>query len=186
MGGVNNVLCINQGSHAKSLQSYGADPAYQELMKIGAADPVGNVMEPWLERILYGAPKGIKPVMVHRDHHVERTAVAIAIELAPKLEKRMALIGVEIGIGAPLLKDDYQRGVYRLDQRSAQKWVFEIISVARSCHSIASENAEALLKSLIIYAKPSHFLCGPLDLFHIRRMPNDNILPVWHHAFVLC
>ena len=63
------------------------------------------------------------------DYHVERTAVASAVKLAPKLEQLMELLGVEIGIVAPLLKDDHQRGVYRLDQQSAPKQVFEIISV---------------------------------------------------------
>ena len=64
----------------------------------------------------YGAPKGAKPIVVHRDYHASRSAVAKAMELTPKLEALMAEIDVEVVIGVPVIKDDHESlmVVYRL------------------------------------------------------------------------
>ena len=102
---------------ANSFQSYGADPDYQAMMHKRAIDPVADVSGPWIGRMIYGAPKGIKPVVVHRDYHAPRKAIAKALELAPELDGLMSEIDVEIGIGVPLMKDDHEmlRAVYRFN-----------------------------------------------------------------------
>ena len=98
-----------------SFQAYGADPAYQEVMKIRAADPVGEVEGPWIGRMIYGAPKGLKPVVMHRDYHATRSALPQILDLAPKLEELMASVDVEVGIGVPMVSGDHEmvRIVYR-------------------------------------------------------------------------
>ena len=100
-----------------SFQAYGADPAYQEVMKIRAADPVGEVEGPWIGRMVYGAPKGLKPVVMHRDYHAPRSALPQILELAPKLEELMASVDVEVGIGVPMVSGDHEmvRIVYRFN-----------------------------------------------------------------------
>jgi|TARA_B100000768_G_scaffold106498_1_gene98863 hypothetical protein len=100
-----------------SFQAYGADPAYQEVMKIRAADPVGDVEGPWIGRMIYGAPKGLKPVVMHRDYHATRSALPQILDLAPKLEELMASVDVEVGIGVPMVSGDHEmvRIVYRFN-----------------------------------------------------------------------
>ena len=100
-----------------SFQAYGADPAYQEVMKIRAADAVGEVEGPWIGRMIYGAPKGLKPVVVHRDYHATRSALPQILDLAPKLEELMASVDVEVGIGVPMVSGDHEmvRIVYRFN-----------------------------------------------------------------------
>ena len=100
-----------------SFQAYGADPAYQEVMKIRAADPVGEVEGPWIGRMIYGAPKGLKPVVMHRDYHATRSALPQILDLAPKLEELMASVDVEVGIGVPMVSGDHEmvRIVYRFN-----------------------------------------------------------------------
>lgn len=100
-----------------SFQAYGADPAYQEVMKIRAADPVGEVEGPWIGRMVYGAPKGLKPVVMHRDYHAARSALPQILDLAPKLEELMATVDVEVGIGVPMVSGDHEmvRIVYRFN-----------------------------------------------------------------------
>ena len=100
-----------------SFQAYGADPAYQEVMKIRAADPVGEVEGPWIGRMVYGAPKGLKPVVMHRDYHATRSALPQILDLAPKLEELMASVDVEVGIGVPMVSGDHEmvRIVYRFN-----------------------------------------------------------------------
>ena len=71
-------------------------------------DPVADVSGPWIGRMIFGAPKGIKPVVVHRDYHAPRKAIAKALELAPELDGLISEIDVEIGIGVPLMKDDHE------------------------------------------------------------------------------
>ena len=100
-----------------SFQAYGADPAYQEVMKIQAADPVGEVEGPWIGRMIYGTPKGLKPVVMHRDYHATRSALPQILDLAPKLEELMASVDVEVGIGVPMVSGDHEmvRIVYRFN-----------------------------------------------------------------------
>ena len=100
-----------------SFQAYGADPAYKEVMKIRAADPVGEVEGPWIGRMVYGAPKGLKPVVMHRDYHAARSALPQILDLAPKLEELMATVDVEVGIGVPMVSGDHEmvRIVYRFN-----------------------------------------------------------------------
>ena len=100
-----------------SFQAYGADPAYQEVMKIRSADPVGEVEGPWIGRMIYGAPKGLKPVVMHRDYHATRSALPQILDLAPKLEELMASVDVEVGIGVPMVSGDHEivRIVYRFN-----------------------------------------------------------------------
>ena len=102
---------------AKSFQSYGADEAYQKVMQMRADDPAGDVVGPWIGRMVFGTPKGNKPVIVHRDYFAARSAVAKALELAPKLQELMDQLDVEVGIGIPVMKDDHEmlRVVYRFD-----------------------------------------------------------------------
>ena len=100
-----------------SFQAYDADPAYQEVMKIRAADPVGEVEGPWIGRMIYGTPKGLKPVVMHRDYHATRSALPQILDLAPKLEELMASVDVEVGIGVPMVSGDHEmvRIVYRFN-----------------------------------------------------------------------
>ena len=99
------------------IRTYGADPAYQEVMKIRAADPVGEVEGPWIGRMIYGTPKGLKPVVMHRDYHATRSALPQILDLAPKLEELMASVDVEVGIGVPMVSGDHEivRIVYRFN-----------------------------------------------------------------------
>lgn len=102
---------------ANSFLAYGVDAEYQAVMQEGVVDPVADVVGPWLDRMLYVAPKGVKPIVVHRDYHVSIYAVPKAMELAPKLEALMTEIDVEVGIGLPVMKDDHEilRVVYRFN-----------------------------------------------------------------------
>ena len=69
---------------ATAFQAFGEDEEYQKIMQLRAADPVGEVVGPWIGRMIFGgAPKGNKPVRVHRDYHASRSAVQKAMELAP-------------------------------------------------------------------------------------------------------
>lgn len=135
---------------ANSFQSYGADPDYQEMMNMRAADPVADVVGPWIGRMAYGAPKGIKPVVVHRDYHAPRSALATALELAPQLDALMAEIDVEIGIGVPMMKDDHEmlRIVYRFN--SMTHWgqsVDKMIADQRFAKLVSEAHEAATLKS---------------------------------------
>ena len=87
------------------------------MMHERAVDPVADVVGPWLGHMLYGVPKGVKLIMVHRDYHASRSAVSKAMELAPKLEVRMAEIDVGVGIGVLMMKDDPEmlRVIYRFN-----------------------------------------------------------------------
>ena len=81
-------------------------------------DQVADVVVPCLGRMLYVAPKGAKPIVVLRDYHASRLAVAKVMELTPKLEALMAEIDVEVEIGVPMMKDDHEmlRMAYCLTQ----------------------------------------------------------------------
>ena len=48
---------------ANSFQAYGVDAEYKAVMHERAVDPVADVVGPWLGRMLYGAPKGVKPIL---------------------------------------------------------------------------------------------------------------------------
>ena len=103
---------------ATAFQAFGSDEDYQKVMQLRAVDPVGEVVGPWIGRMIFGsAPKGSKPVVVHRDYHAARSAVQKALELAPELQNLMESIGVEVGVGVPIMKDDHEllRVVYRFD-----------------------------------------------------------------------
>ena len=102
---------------AKSVEAFSADPEFQAVMRQRDVDPVGDVVGPWIGRMVYGAPKGIKPVVVHRDYYAPRSAVSTAMELMPQLEEIMTELDVEVGVGVPLMKDDHEmlRVVYRFN-----------------------------------------------------------------------
>ena len=93
---------------ATAFQAFGVDEDYQKVMQLRAVDPVGEVVGPWIGRMIFGnAPKGSKPVVVHRDYHTPRSAVQKALELAPELQNLMESLGFEVGIGMPIMKDDH-------------------------------------------------------------------------------
>ena len=100
-----------------SFQAYGSDPAYQALMQKRGADPAGEIEGPWIGRMIHGAPKGIKPVIMHRDYHAARSAIPGIMKLAPSVDELMATVDVEVGIGVPMVKDDHEmvRLVYRFN-----------------------------------------------------------------------
>ena len=139
---------------AQSFQAYGADPEYQAIMNKRAADPVGDVVGPWIGRMLYGAPKGLRPVVVHRDYHAPRNALAKAIELAPQLDALMQEIDVEVGLGAPMMKDDHEmfRVVYRFNSmthwgQSVDKMIADdrFASLVNEAHEAATLRSSRLL-----------------------------------------
>jgi hypothetical protein len=75
---------------AIAFQAFGADEDFQKIMQLRAVDPVGEVVGPWVGRMVFGsAPKGGKPVVVQRDYHAPRSAVQKALELAPELQNIM-------------------------------------------------------------------------------------------------
>lgn len=139
---------------ANSFQSYGADPDYQAMMHKRAIDPVADVNGPWIGRMIYGAPKGIKPVVVHRDYHAPRKAIAKALELAPELDGLMSEIDVEIGIGVPLMKDDHEmlRAVYRFNSmthwgQSVDKMITDerFASLVNEAHEVGTLQSSRML-----------------------------------------
>ena len=104
-------------SAVASFQAYGSDPAYQALMQKRGADPAGEIEGPWIGRMIHGAPKGIKPVILHRDYHAPRSAIPEIMKLAPSVDELMATVDVEVGIGVPMVKNDHEmvRLVYRFN-----------------------------------------------------------------------
>ena len=78
------------------------------MMHERAVDPVADVVGPWLGHMLYGVPKGVKLIMVHRDYHASRSAVSKAMEPVPKLDAWMAEIDVGVGIGVLMMKHDHE------------------------------------------------------------------------------
>ena len=139
---------------ANSFQSYGSDPEYQAMMHKRAIDPVADVSGPWIGRMIYGAPKGIKQVVVHRDYHAPRKAIAKALELAPELDGLMSEIDVEIGIGVPLMKDDHEmlRAVYRFNSmthwgQSVDKMITDerFASLVNEAHEVGTLQSSRML-----------------------------------------
>ena len=100
-----------------SFQAYGGDPAYQAIIKERAGNPAGEVKGPWIGRMIYGAPKGIKPVLLQRDYHASRSALPEILKLAPQVENLMASVDVEVGIGVPMVAGEHEtvRLVYRFN-----------------------------------------------------------------------
>ena len=86
-------------------------------MQKRGADPAGEIEGPWIGRMIHGAPKGIKPVIMHRDYHASRSAIPGIMKLAPSVDELMATVDVEVGIGVPMVKDDHEmvRLVYRFN-----------------------------------------------------------------------
>ena len=86
-------------------------------MQKRGADPAGEIEGPWIGRMIHGAPKGIKPVIMHRDYHAPRSAIPEIMKLAPSVDELMATVDVEVGIGVPMVKDDHEmvRLVYRFN-----------------------------------------------------------------------
>ncbi len=86
-------------------------------MQKRGADPAGEIEGPWIGRMIHGAPKGIKPVIMHRDYHAARSAIPGIMKLAPSVDELMATVDVEVGIGVPMVKDDHEmvRLVYRFN-----------------------------------------------------------------------
>lgn len=123
-------------------------------MQKHAIDPVADVSGPWIGRMIYGAPKGIKPVVVHRDYHAPRKAIAKALELALELDGLMSEIDVEIGIGVPLMKDDHEmlRAVYRFNSmthwgQSVDKMITDerFASLVNEAHEVGTLQSSRML-----------------------------------------
>ena len=70
---------------ATAFQAFGEDEEFQQIMQLRAADPVGEVVGPWIGRMIFGgAPKGNKPVRVHRDYHASRSACLLYTSPSPR------------------------------------------------------------------------------------------------------
>ena len=140
---------------ATAFQAFGTDEDFQKVMHLRAVDPVGEVVGPWIGRMVFGsAPKGSKPVVVHRDYHAPRSAVQKALELAPELEKLMETLGVEVGVGVPIMKDDHEmlRVVYRFDSmvhwgQSVDKMVTDerFLGIVNAAHEAATLKSSRML-----------------------------------------
>ena len=140
---------------ATAFQAFGVDEDYQKVMQLRAVDPVGEVVGPWIGRMIFGnAPKGSKPVVVHRDYHTPRSAVQKALELAPELQNLMESLGVEVGIGMPIMKDDHEmlRIVYRFDSmvhwgQSVDKMVTDerFLGIVNAAHEAATLKSSRML-----------------------------------------
>ena len=107
--------------------------------------------------MLYGARKGVKPIVVHRDYHATRSAIFKAMELAPKLEALMTEIDAEVGIGVPIMKDDHEmlRKVYRFNStthwgQSVDKMIADdrFVSLANEAHESATLQKSRMLAIL--------------------------------------
>ena len=140
---------------ATAFEAFGADEDFQKVMQLRAVDPVGEVVGPWIGRMIFGnAPKGRKPVVVHRDYHTPRSAVQKALELAPELQNLMESLGVEVGIGMPIMKDDHEmlRIVYRFDSmvhwgQSVDKMVTDerFLGIVNAAHEAATLKSSRML-----------------------------------------
>ena len=140
---------------ATAFEAFGADEDYQKVMQLRAVDPVGEVVGPWIGRMIFGnAPKGSKPVVVHRDYHTPRSAVQKALELAPELQNLMESLGVEVGVGMPIMKDDHEmlRIVYRFDSmvhwgQSVDKMVTDerFLGIVNAAHESATLKSSRML-----------------------------------------
>ena len=139
---------------ANSFQSYGADPDYQAIMHKRSIDPVGELNGPWIGRMIHGAPKGIKPVVVHRDYHAPRKAIAKALELAPELDGLMSEIDVEMGMGVSLLNDNHEmlRVVYRFNSmthwgQSVDKMITDerFVNLVNEAHEVGTLKSSRML-----------------------------------------
>ena len=140
---------------ATAFEAFGADEDFQKVMHLRAVDPVGEVVGPWIGRMIFGnAPKGSKPVVVHRDYHAARSAVQKALELAPELQNLMESIGVEVGVGVPIMKDDHEllRVVYRFDSmvhwgKSVDKMVTDerFLGLINAAHEAATLKSSRML-----------------------------------------
>ena len=134
---------------AKSVEDFSADPEFQAVMRQRDVDPVGDVVGPWIGRMVYGAPKGLKPVVVHRDYYAPRSAIPTAMDLMPQLEEIMTELDVEVGVGVPLMKDDHEmlRVVYRFN--SMTHWgqsVDKMVADERFTKLINAAHEAAVLK----------------------------------------
>ena len=140
---------------ATAFEAFGADEDFQKVMQLRAVDPVGEVVGPWIGRMIFGnAPKGSKPVVVHRDYHTPRSAVQKALELAPELQNLMESLGVEVGVGMPIMKDDHEmlRIVYRFDSmvhwgQSVDKMVTDerFLGIVNAAHEAATLKSSRML-----------------------------------------
>ena len=140
---------------ATAFEAFGADEDFQKVMHLRAVDPVGEVVGPWIGRMIFGnAPKGSKPVVVHRDYHAARSAVQKALELAPELQNLMESLGVEVGVGMPIMKDDHEmlRIVYRFDSmvhwgQSVDKMVTDerFLGIVNAAHEAATLKSSRML-----------------------------------------
>ena len=140
---------------ATAFEAFGADEDFQKVMHLRAVDPVGEVVGPWIGRMIFGnAPKGSKPVVVHRDYHTPRSAVQKALELAPELQNLMESLGVEVGVGMPIMKDDHEmlRIVYRFDSmvhwgQSVDKMVTDerFLGIVNAAHEAATLKSSRML-----------------------------------------
>jgi hypothetical protein len=104
--------------------------------------------------MVFGAPKGNKPVIIHRDYFAPRNAVTMALELAPELQELMDKLDVEIGIGVPIMKDDHEmlRIVYRFNSMvhwgsSVDKMVIDerFLKLVSKAHEVATLKCSRML-----------------------------------------
>ena len=128
-----------------------ADEDFQKVNAIAGCRSCRRSCGALDRRMIFGsAPKGSKPVVVHRDYQPHDQAVQKALELAPELQNLMESIGVEVGVGVPIMKDDHEllRVVYRFD--SMVHWgqsVDKMVTDERFLGLINAAHEAATLKS---------------------------------------
>ena len=93
-------------------------------------------------------------MVVHRDYYAPRTVIAKVLEIAPELDRLMSEIGVEIGSGVPLLKDDHEmlRAVYRFNSmthwgQSVDKMITDerFASLVNEAHEVGTLKSSRML-----------------------------------------
>ena len=91
---------------------------------------------------------------IRDSYHTPRSAVQKALELAPELQNLMESLGVEVGIGMPIMKDDHEmlRIVYRFDSmvhwgQSVDKMVTDerFLGIVNAAHEAATLKSSRML-----------------------------------------
>ncbi len=107
-------------SGAKAFESSSADAEMIALMKERDLNPAAEVRDPWIGRMIHGGPAATpKPVSVHRDYHMLRTRLSVAMELIPELDALMKLHDVDVAVAVQLLGPDHEliRVIYRFSSK---------------------------------------------------------------------
>ena len=103
-------------SGAKAFESSSADAEMIALMKERDLNPAAEVRDSWIGRMIHGGPAATpKTVSVHRDYHMLRTRLSVAMELIPELDALMKLHDVDVAVAVQLLGPDHEliRVIYR-------------------------------------------------------------------------